>query len=160
MRTSHGSCKLASKNFQEGLKHHPGDPDLWYGLASSFIEGSRSELLQYAENALGINEKHPEIQVAEDLAPITQIIDNALANPLPKVLADVVDSLPSIAEQLNKIPPQVNFTGQVVNIRNTEESLLGNIFAHILRNCVDHGLESPEERQEQGKAEQSRGLLP
>ena len=101
-----------------------------------------------------INEKHPEIQVAEDLAPITQIIDNALANPLPKVLADVVDSLPSIAEQLNKIPPQVNFTGQVVNIRNTEESLLGNIFAHILRNCVDHGLESPEERQAQGKAEQ------
>lgn len=101
-----------------------------------------------------LNEKHPSLQVAADLAPITNLIDSAMANPLPKVLADVVDSLPSIAQQLNKVPPQVNFVGQEVNIKYTEESLLGNIFAHILRNCVDHGLESTAERIAAGKTEQ------
>lgn len=89
--------KLASKNFQEGLQHHPGDPNLWYGLASSFIEGSRSELLQYAENALGINEKHPETRVliaqhlvdAESYDEAIEQIDIALeVNPrFPEALA-------------------------------------------------------------------------
>ena len=57
---SKSDFNLASKNFQSGLEKFPNDPDLWYGLASSFIEGNRAELLQYAENALAINEKHPE----------------------------------------------------------------------------------------------------
>ena len=49
---------LASKAFQNGLKHFPGNPDLWHGLANSFIEGDRSKLLEYTENALALNEKH------------------------------------------------------------------------------------------------------
>jgi len=57
---SKSDFNLASKNFQSGLGKFPNDPDLWYGLASSFIEGNRAELLKYAENALAINEKHPE----------------------------------------------------------------------------------------------------
>lgn len=94
---SKSDFKLASKNFQEGLKHHPENPDLWYGLASSFIEGSRSELLQYAENALGINEKHPETRVliaqhlmdAESYDEALEQIDIALeVNPrFPEALA-------------------------------------------------------------------------
>ena len=54
---------LASKTFQNGLKHFPDDPELWYGLASSFIEGDRSKLLEYAQNALALNEKHPATRI-------------------------------------------------------------------------------------------------
>ena len=60
---SKSDFNLASKNFQSGLEKFPDDPELWYGLASSFIEGNRAELLKYAENALAINENHPETRV-------------------------------------------------------------------------------------------------
>lgn len=60
---SKSDFSLASKSFQAGLKLHPEDPDLWHGLASSFIEGNRSELIQYAENALQINENHPGTRI-------------------------------------------------------------------------------------------------
>lgn len=60
---SKSDFSLASKNFQNGLEKFPEDPDLWYGLASSFIEGNRAELLKYAENALAINENHPETRI-------------------------------------------------------------------------------------------------
>ena len=41
---SKSDFNLASKNFQSGLEKFPEDPELWYGLASSFIEGNRAEL--------------------------------------------------------------------------------------------------------------------
>lgn len=54
---------LASKTFQNGLKHFPGNPELWHGLASSFVEGDRSKLLEYAEGALALNENHPGTRI-------------------------------------------------------------------------------------------------
>ncbi len=71
---------LASKNFQSGLKWHPGDPDLWHGLARSFMEGDRSEMLKYAEEALAINENHPDtrILIAQHLVD-SEAYDEALA---------------------------------------------------------------------------------
>lgn len=54
---------LASKTFQNGLKQFPDNPDLWYGLASSFIEGDRSKLIEYAETALTLNENHTDTRI-------------------------------------------------------------------------------------------------
>ncbi len=94
---SKSDFSLASKTFQNGLKLHPDDPDLWHGLARSFIEGNRAEMLKYAENALGINENHPSTRVliaqhlidAESYDEAIEQIDLALAvNPLhPEGLA-------------------------------------------------------------------------
>ncbi len=50
--------KLASQNFQAGLEKFPEDPDLWYGLAASFLNGDRSQLMEFARTALKINENH------------------------------------------------------------------------------------------------------
>ena len=49
---------LASRAFEEGLKLHPTDPDLHYGLARAHLEGDRSVLVESLENALRINERH------------------------------------------------------------------------------------------------------
>jgi len=88
---------LASKTFQAGLKNFPDNPDLWHGLASSFIEGDRSKLLEYAENALNLNEKHTgaRILIAQHLVD-AEAYDEAIeqlgfaleVNPLhPEALA-------------------------------------------------------------------------
>lgn len=49
---------LASKAFEEGLKVHPSDPDLHYGLALAHLDGDRSVLVEALENALRINARH------------------------------------------------------------------------------------------------------
>lgn len=99
------------------------------------------------------NAKYPDADVAAEFAPVTEIIKAATANPLDKVLGDIVKSLPSIADQLGKRPPEVVFKGADISVKPSEETLLNNVYAHILRNCVDHGIESPEERTNSGKPE-------
>ncbi|MBK1877054.1 peptidase MA family metallohydrolase [Pelagicoccus mobilis] len=61
--------KLASKTYQEGLQVYPENVELWHGLASSYREGDRSKLIEYAEKALTINPRHApsRILIAEHL---------------------------------------------------------------------------------------------
>ena len=50
--------RLASQHFQEGLKMYPEDADLLYGLAASFLNGDRSQLVLFSQQALQVNENH------------------------------------------------------------------------------------------------------
>ena len=89
--------KLASQNFQAGLEVAPDDPDLWSGLAASFMNGDRSQLVQFSQSALGLNEKHiPSMLLmaehlidAEAYKDATEFLDSALlVNPIhPDALA-------------------------------------------------------------------------
>jgi len=49
---------LAGRAFAEGLKLHPGDPDLHYGQARAHLEGDRAVLVESLESALRINPRH------------------------------------------------------------------------------------------------------
>jgi tetratricopeptide (TPR) repeat protein len=92
-----GDYRLGSKHFQSGLELFPEDPDLWYGLASSFLNGDRSELVTYAQQALTLNENHvPSMLLmaehlidAEAYSDAVEFLDLALAvNPIhPDALA-------------------------------------------------------------------------
>ena len=74
-----------------------------------------------------------------------------------QVLEDVVSSLSSIANQLGKPTPVVSIKAKNVGIKSTGFELMGDIFAHLLRNCVDHGIELPAERSKLGKP--SHGII-
>lgn len=60
---------LASRTFEEALQLFADDPDLWWGLASSFLNGDRTKLAEYAARALALNPKHLPtlLLVAENL---------------------------------------------------------------------------------------------
>ncbi len=89
--------QLASKTFQQGLEKYPTDPDLWHGLARSFLNGDRSQLVRYSEHALGLNPNHqPSLLLlaehlidAEAYAPAKERLAQVLSiNPLhPRALA-------------------------------------------------------------------------
>lgn len=68
-----------------------------------------------------------------------------------ETLSGVFDSLPSLAGELRKLPPMVEIEDNDYVVRNQASGLLKNIFMHLVRNAVDHGLETPEERVAQGK---------
>jgi two-component system chemotaxis sensor kinase CheA len=70
-----------------------------------------------------------------------------------ETFADVFKSLPSLAMELGKVPPMVEIEDNGYVVRNQASGTLKNIFVHLIRNSVDHGLESPEERHAHGKPE-------
>lgn len=78
------------------------------------------------------------------------------AESLETVIADVLQSVQSLAEELNKPVPEVQINDKDIYTRREAHGLLNNIFMHVLRNALDHGIEAPTERSEKGKPEQGR----
>jgi tetratricopeptide (TPR) repeat protein len=78
---------LASRTFQDGLKLFPDDPDLWHGLAASFLDGDRTKLVEYADHAIAVNPHHlpTRLLLAEHLIDAEDY--TGAATQLDKVLA-------------------------------------------------------------------------
>jgi chemotaxis protein histidine kinase CheA len=71
---------------------------------------------------------------------------------IDEILAGVVESMPSLAKELGKEPPQITIDDHGIVVRNQISGLLKNLFVHLFRNSMDHGLETAEVRQAAGKA--------
>ncbi|MEY4591269.1 MAG: hypothetical protein RIR18_164 [Pseudomonadota bacterium] len=71
---------------------------------------------------------------------------------VPHVLDGVFESLPSLAGELGKTAPVVTVADHGVVVKNQISDLLRNVFMHLYRNSMDHGIELPEERQRKGKS--------
>ncbi len=69
------------------------------------------------------------------------------------VLAPVTDSLPALAAELGKHAPAVQIEDNGYVVHSFASSLLQNVFMHLIRNAMDHGLEDAAERQAAGKPE-------
>ncbi|HYR24881.1 MAG TPA: ATP-binding protein [Aquabacterium sp.] len=70
---------------------------------------------------------------------------------LEDVLAGQIESLDSLARELGKEPPVVRVDDHHVVVQNQIAPLLKNLFTHLLRNAMDHGLEPAAERLAAGK---------
>ena len=67
------------------------------------------------------------------------------------VLEGVVESLPSLAKELSKEPPEVTIDDRNIVLRTQVADLLKNVFMHLYRNSMDHGIESAATRVAKGK---------
>ncbi|MBB5442473.1 MULTISPECIES: ATP-binding protein [unclassified Paraburkholderia] len=68
-----------------------------------------------------------------------------------EALAGVLDSLPSLAAELGKEAPVVSIDNNGYRVRSEASHTLRNVFTHLLRNSVDHGIEPAAERVANGK---------
>ncbi|MEM5437654.1 ATP-binding protein [Paraburkholderia diazotrophica] len=75
----------------------------------------------------------------------TEKVDDALAG--------VLESLPSLATELGKAAPTVRIDDNGYRIRTQAGGALKNVFMHLLRNSVDHGIETAAQRVALGKPE-------
>jgi two-component system chemotaxis sensor kinase CheA len=94
-----------------------------------------------------------------DVSAATQAIrdiKNRLATlgtkTLQETLSSVVQSLPSLALELGKESPKVVFADHGVLLRPTAGDLFRNVFRHLLRNSMDHGIETTLDRVAANKA--------
>ncbi|APA84811.1 MCP four helix bundle domain-containing protein [Paraburkholderia sprentiae WSM5005] len=68
-----------------------------------------------------------------------------------EALAGLLESLPSLAAELGKEPPVVSIDSNGYRVRSEVSDTLRNVFTHLLRNSVDHGIEPAAERVANGK---------
>ncbi len=97
------------------------------------------------------------------LASVTSALDSVGTSlhmlgtdPLGEVLAGTLESLPSLANELGKAAPEVSIEDHGITIRSQASGLLRNLFTHLLRNSVDHGIEPAAERVAAGKPSAGR----
>ncbi|WP_343586302.1 ATP-binding protein [Herbaspirillum sp.] len=69
------------------------------------------------------------------------------------VLAPVTVSLPALAADLGKAAPVVEIEDNGYVVHSFASPLLQNVFMHLIRNAMDHGLEGAAERVAKGKPE-------
>jgi len=81
------------------------------------------------------------------------VLNRLGTEPIHSILSGVIDSLPSLAAELGKPTPQIAIEDHGVLVRTQLSDMLRNVFMHLYRNSLDHGLESPQERLQAGKSE-------
>ena len=105
-----------------------------------------SVLENIAQAVDGINELSAVSALKKSLALVRDTINVANSESLPDVLRGIVDGVPSIAKQLQKEAPQVVIHDNSVRIKREVAPMMRNVFMHIFRNSLDHGLEASSER--------------
>lgn len=70
---------------------------------------------------------------------------------LGSLLQPIVESLPEIAFYLKKPTPKVFIERDSIPIHRSIATTLSDVFMHLFRNSLDHGIEPPEERERTGK---------
>ena len=78
------------------------------------------------------------------------------AQPVSTLIGDVVGSVKSLAGDLGKPEPRIIIDDGDAFIKRDMHSTLNNIFVHLFRNAIDHGIESPQERRKKNKPEAGR----
>lgn len=73
------------------------------------------------------------------------------SEPLGEVLGGTLQSLPSLARELGKAPVAVRIDDNGYRMRTQARGVLQNVFTHLLRNAIDHGIEAADVRTAQGK---------
>jgi HPt (histidine-containing phosphotransfer) domain-containing protein len=90
------------------------------------------------------------------LAETQRLLRRIGTERVPELLAGVVESLPSLASELGKPAPVVEIKDNGISVRSQVSGLLKNLYTHLLRNAVDHGIETPAARVAAGKPAQGR----
>lgn len=111
------------------------------------------ELLQATNSAIHSGDAHATHAMLEQVQHALQLLGT---HTLHDVLETVVASLPDLAQELGRQAPRIVITDGGVVLRTQVIDVLRNSFMHLLRNALDHGIETPQERAAQGKAQQGR----
>lgn len=107
-------------------------------------------------DARNLNEKIHEIdalvtQIESTEEEILVNLEEVRCVPLRSVFRPYARIVHDLSRTLAK-NIQLVITGEDIRVDNTIASVLGNSLIHLIRNSIDHGIESPEARQASGKS--------
>ena len=97
------------------------------------------------------------VQRGEQRDKIARTILDWKLEPTAKRLSRIAEQAQSIARRLSKGPIRVDIEPRDLRLEPGRWAPFWSAFTHVIRNAVDHGLETPEERMELGKT--AEGVL-
>jgi two-component system chemotaxis sensor kinase CheA len=104
-----------------------------------------------ADDLLQQNDRHQLAEVEGIVIQLRNVLGAIAMESLKNILEPVSDSLPSMAYDLGKLEPAVVLNDNGIRFSEDIVPLLKNVFMHIFRNSIDHGLEPVAERVAAGK---------
>jgi len=124
--------------------------------ASGAMEIDRERVQHLLDEIGDIDTRGVSSQVQKLMRDIYSTLVQAEAKPTSTVIRDVIGSVNSLAHDLEKSEPNIEINDGDIFIKREIFSTLNNIFMHVFRNAMDHGIERPDERREKGKPEKGR----
>jgi HPt (histidine-containing phosphotransfer) domain-containing protein len=90
-------------------------------------------------------------QPLQALDPLLAALQKQLFTRLPELMQEILRSANSLARDLNKPVPILDFKAPDFLVDSRVDEILRHVFFHLIRNAMDHGIESAEERLKKGK---------
>ncbi|HUL46931.1 MAG TPA: Hpt domain-containing protein [Steroidobacteraceae bacterium] len=91
-----------------------------------------------------------------DMTRLRQAVDALGLISLERLVSGSIDALASLARELQKPTPTVDVVNGEFGFNNQFAEALKSSFMHLVRNSLDHGIETPEERHASNKPAQGR----
>jgi two-component system chemotaxis sensor kinase CheA len=122
------------------------------GSAEKYVMVERAKVERMVSDlgAIDLHAARPETLVAL-LEQVRQDLQLVGTESIGSVLDGVFESLPSLAKELGKEVPRLEVNDNGIHVRNQITDLMRNVFMHLYRNSMDHGIETPAERLARGK---------
>ena len=112
-------------------------------------EQQYDSLLTDLNTLCGIKDRSDQDAVMRCKSLLEKVGGDAFTN----VISGLTAGLPEIAENLGKPAPTVAILDNGISIRKPFQETMVNVFTHLLRNSLDHGIEEAAERKTKGKPE-------
>jgi HPt (histidine-containing phosphotransfer) domain-containing protein len=126
---------------------------LWVGA-----DERSKEAIRAIENALSQTSDRPSYP-ARALAQVKTALHRMNAVPLDQVLRETARVFPSLALELGKSVPCIEWQDDGTLLDGEWGQLVKDALVHSFRNSIDHGIETPEERARAGKSPQGKIAL-
>jgi two-component system chemotaxis sensor kinase CheA len=114
------------------------------------VERTQVETMVSDLEKVDLRSAQPE-QLAAALSAIKIGLRRVGSESIQNILAGVFESLPSLARELGKEPPKLQVNDHGIRLQNQAADLLRNVFMHLYRNSIDHGIEEIADRFKAGK---------
>ena len=102
------------------------------------------------------------VEISNHLGQITTDLQDEIMKARMLPVATVFNRLPRMVRDIaHKLGKEIDFIveGQETELDRNVIEVIGDPLIHLIRNAIDHGIESPEERQRLGKPRVGRVLL-
>lgn len=134
-----------------------GEERLGWNSKEKIVKISRSKLETALHFLQGMDQSAINPQQKQTLKTMTDYLGTLCFDPLPILIEEAARGLDSLARDLKKPMPRINLPEGLVLVKEKGADFLYSIFLHLFRNSMDHGIEAPDSRAEQGKP--TRGTI-
>ncbi|SMF44642.1 ATP-binding protein [Pseudobacteriovorax antillogorgiicola] len=108
---------------------------------------SKEQVIQ----VLNINEDSDLEHLKQQIKEVKDLLASQYMVSIEESLSPIIESVPQLARELGKQPPQVIAEGLDIHIPQSVSTTIQDSLGHLIRNAMDHGIEHADDRVAKGK---------